>query len=147
MRQVFHREDTTSAYFLITGDFAILRFYFTLKWLNERYGDLSPAWQADEIIPWMFETLERSEQEVARRWPLLMYGTYSIAGLVFFVLGVRRHGFSQPFSLTIAAGMVVLSLFWFVTTLRTHSPLTSRRFGIHNIILLLLLMAHDIPSL
>jgi hypothetical protein len=96
----------------------------------------------------MFETLEPPEQLVARRWPLLMYGTYSLAGLVFFALGVRRHGFSQPFSLVIAAAMLVLSLVWFVTILKSRSPLTSRRFGIHNIILLVvLLMAHDIPSI
>jgi len=94
----------------------------------------------------MFETLEPPEQLVARRWPLFMYGTYSLAGFVFFVLGVRRYGFSQPFNLVIAAVMLVLSLVWFVTTLRSRSPLTSRRFGIHNIILLLLLIAHDIPS-
>jgi hypothetical protein len=76
-----------------------------------------------------------------------MYGTYSLAGFVFFVLGVRRHGFSQPFSLVIAAVMLVLSLAWFVTTWRSRSPLTSRRIGIHNVILLVLLMAHDIPSI
>ena len=95
----------------------------------------------------MFETLEPPEQLVARRWPLLMYGTYCLAGLVFVVLGVRRHGFSQPYSLAIGAVMFVLSLVWFVTTLRSKSPLSSRRFGIHNIVLLVLLMAHDIPSI
>jgi hypothetical protein len=95
----------------------------------------------------MFETLEPPEHLVARRWPLLMYGTYSVAGLVFVVLGVRRHGFSQPFSLVIGAVTLVLSLVWFVTTLRSKSPLSSRRFGIHNIVLLVLLMAHDIPSI
>jgi hypothetical protein len=95
----------------------------------------------------MFETLEPPEQLVARRWPLFIYGAYSLVGLVFFVLGVRRHGFSQPFSLVIAAVMLVLSLVWFVTTLRSRSPLTSRRLGIHNIILLVLLMAYDIRSI
>jgi hypothetical protein len=95
----------------------------------------------------MFETLEPPDQLVARRWPLLMYGTYSLAGLVFVVLGLRRHGFSQPFSFAIGAVMLVLSLVWFVTTLRSKSPLSSRRFGNHNIVLLVLLMAHDIPSI
>ena len=95
----------------------------------------------------MLETLEPPEQLVARRWPLLMSGTYSLAGLVFVVLGVRRHGFSQPFSLAIGAVMLVLSLVWFLTTLRSKSPLSSRRFGIHNIVLLVLLLAHDIPSI
>lgn len=95
----------------------------------------------------MFETLEPPEQTVARRWPLVMYGTYSLAGLVFLGLGVRRHGFSQPFSLAIAAVMLVLSLLWFLTTLRSRSPLSSRRLAIHNIVLLALLMAHHIPSI
>lgn len=47
---------------------------------------------------------------------------------------------------TVTFGMLVLSLVWFVTTLRSKSPLSSRRFGIHNIVLLVLLLAHDIPS-
>jgi hypothetical protein len=42
----------------------------------------------------MFEALDPQEQTVARRWPLLMYGTYAAGGLVFLVLGVRRHGLS-----------------------------------------------------
>jgi hypothetical protein len=95
----------------------------------------------------MFETLEPPEQLVARPWPLLMYGTYSLAGLAFFLLGVRRHGLSQPFGLAIAAIMVVLSLAWLVMTLRSKSPLSSRSFGVRSIILLVLLMAHDIPSI
>ena len=95
----------------------------------------------------MFETLEAPEHLVARRWPLLTYGTYSLIGTVLFVLGMRRHGFSQPFRLAIAGIMGVLSLVWFITTLRSKSPLPIRRFGIQHIILLLLLMAHDIPTM
>jgi len=95
----------------------------------------------------MFETIEPPEQLVGRRWPLLVYGTYSLVGLVLLGLGVRRHGFSQPFGLAIAAVMFTLSVAWLVTTLRSSSPLTSRRFGIQNAILLLLLMARDIASI
>ena len=94
----------------------------------------------------MFETLDPGEQAVTRRWPLLMYGTYTAAGLVFLVLGVRRHGFSQPFGLAVGATISVLSLFWFITTLRSRSPMTNRNLGIRNIILILLLMAHEIAS-
>ena len=65
----------------------------------------------------MFETLEPPEQLVARRWPLLMYGTYSLAGLVFLIVGIRRHGFSHPFALAIAAVMFILSVVWLVTAL------------------------------
>jgi hypothetical protein len=95
----------------------------------------------------MFETLEPPEQIVAHRWPLLTYGIYSLAGLVFAILGVRRHGFSQPVSLAIACVMFFLSLTWLVTTLRSRSPLTNRKVGFRNILLLLLLMAHQVPPL
>jgi hypothetical protein len=95
----------------------------------------------------MFETLETPEQIVAPRWPLLMYGTYGLASLVFAILGVRRHGFSQPVSLAIACVMFFLSLTWFVTTLRSASPLTNRKNQVRNVILLLLLIAHQVPSL
>jgi hypothetical protein len=95
----------------------------------------------------MFETLEPPEQIVPRRLPLLMYGSYALVGLEFVILGVRRHGLSQPVSLAIACLMLFLSLTWLVTTLRSGSPLTSRKIGVRNIILLLLLMAHQTPSM
>jgi hypothetical protein len=95
----------------------------------------------------MFETLEPPEQMLVRRWPLLSYGIYGLAGLVFVVVGVRRRGFSQPVSLAIACAMFFLSLTWLVTTLRSGSPLTNRKVGFRNIILLLLLMAHQVPSI
>ena len=94
----------------------------------------------------MFETLERPEQRVARRWPLLAYGVYAFGGVVFFVLGVLRHGFSQPFRLVIAAVMFLLSLTWLIATLRAGTPPTNRHFSIRSMILLLLLMAHDLPA-
>jgi hypothetical protein len=91
----------------------------------------------------MFETLDPGEQAVARRWPLLLYGAFAIGGLVFSVLDVRRHGFSHPFGLVIATLMFLLSLIWLVTTFVSNSPITNRSVGIRNIILVLLLMAHD----
>ena len=95
----------------------------------------------------MFDTLEPPEQIVARRWPLLMYGTYALAGLLFAIVGVRKHGLSQPFSLAIACVVFFLSLTWLVLTLKSESPLTNRKFSVRNIILILLLMAHQTPSL
>jgi hypothetical protein len=92
----------------------------------------------------MFETLDPQEQPVARRWPLLMYCTYSVGGLVFLILGLRRHGFSQPFRLAVGTAIFLLSVTWLVTTLRSTSPITSRNFGVRNLILILLLMAHEI---
>jgi hypothetical protein len=95
----------------------------------------------------MFETLEPPDQIVARRWPLLTYGTYGLAGLALAVLSVRRHGFLQPVSVAIACVMFFLSLVWFVTTLRSASPLTNRKYGVRSIVLLLLLMAHQFLSI
>jgi hypothetical protein len=95
----------------------------------------------------MFETLEPPEQTVARPWSLLMYGASGLAGLVFVVLGVRRHGFSQPVALVTACAMFFLSLACFLTTLRSATPLTNRRVAIQNFVLLLLLMAHTIVRL
>ncbi|HZQ67392.1 MAG TPA: hypothetical protein VFA68_02640 [Terriglobales bacterium] len=95
----------------------------------------------------MFDTLEPSEQLIARRWPLLMYGTYAVGGLVFVVLGLRRHGFSQPFRLALGTAMFSLSITWFTTTLRSTSPWTNRKFGVRNMILILLLMAHEFADL
>ena len=92
----------------------------------------------------MFETLEPPEQIVALRWPLLMYGTYALVGLVFLILGVRRHGFSQPVSLAAASVMFCLSARWLVTTLRSGFP-PNHRFRFRIIVLILLLMAHQAP--
>lgn len=94
----------------------------------------------------MFDTLEPPEQVVARRWPILLYGVYLLGGLAYVVLGVRRHGFSQPISLAIGCVMFVLSLMWLVTTLRSKAPLTNREFGPRIIILVLLQMAQELPS-
>ena len=94
----------------------------------------------------MFESLEPPEQRVSRRWPLLFYGFYAFAGIVFLVLGVNRHGFSHPFSLAIDALMFFLSLTWLMTTLRSGTEATSRHFKLRVIILILLLLAHNLPA-
>lgn len=95
----------------------------------------------------MFETLEPAEQPVARRWPLLMYGTYCFAGIVFVILGVRRHGLSEPAHLALSSVMFFLSLMWFITTLKSGTPVTNRKYGFRTMILLLLLMALQSLSL
>lgn len=91
----------------------------------------------------MFESLEPRPQMIDRRWPLIMYGTYCVIGLVFAVLGVRRHGFSQPYSLVIACAMFLFAVVCLLTTLRQATRLTSRKLALRNFILLLLLMAHS----
>jgi hypothetical protein len=40
--------------------------------------------------------------------------------------------------------MFLLSLTWLITTLRSTVPVTNRKFGLRNVILILLLMAHEI---
>jgi hypothetical protein len=76
-----------------------------------------------------------------------MYGTYCLAGLVFVILGVRRHGLSQPVHLALSCVMFSLSLMWLVATLKSGTPLTSRKAGFRNAILLLLLTALNSLSL
>jgi hypothetical protein len=73
-----------------------------------------------------------------------MYSTYAVGGLVFSILGVRRHGLSQPFRLVVGAAMFLLSLTWLITTVRSTVPVTNRNFGVRNMILILLLMAQEI---
>jgi hypothetical protein len=94
----------------------------------------------------MFETLEPADQPVARRWPLLMYGTYCFAGLAFVVISVSRHGFSQPVRLVLSGAMFALSLTWFVAALKSGTPLTTRNVKYRFMILVLLLMAHNLLS-
>jgi hypothetical protein len=95
----------------------------------------------------MFETLERPLQLVPRRYPILMYSTYSLVGLVFVVLGVMRHGFTQPVSLALSFVMFSLSLMWLVATLKSGTPLPSRKAGFRNMILVFLLVALNFLSL
>lgn len=95
----------------------------------------------------MFETLEPPEQPVARRWPLSMYGIYCLAGLVFVVLGVRRHGLSHPADLALCFVMFSLSLMWFVSTLKSATPVSSRKARFRNVVLVLLLTTLNFLSL
>ncbi len=96
----------------------------------------------------MFETLDPLERTMDRQLPLFVYGIYSLTGLVFSVLDVRRHRFSQPFSLAIGTVMFFLSLTWLVTTLRSGSSVTKREFRFRSAVLLLLLFAiGNLPSL
>jgi hypothetical protein len=97
----------------------------------------------------MFETLEdafeKSKPPLDRGWPILLYGGYLVLSSIALTLGVRRHGFYHPFSLAAWAAMFSLSLIWLVTSLRSSAPVARRDFAIRSNILLLLLMAEDLP--
>jgi hypothetical protein len=96
----------------------------------------------------MFETLEPSERPAEPRWLFsVFYGTYCLVGLVSGTLSVKRHGFSQPTQLALSCVMFFLSLIWLVATLRSGTPLTSRRAGFRNIVLLLVFLALNFLSL
>ncbi len=97
----------------------------------------------------MFETLEPPERPVEHRWLLLMfYGIFCLVGLESGALSLRRHGLSQPTHLALSGAMFFLSLMWLVATLKSGTlPLSSRKAGFRNIILLLLFLALNFLSL
>jgi ankyrin repeat protein len=93
----------------------------------------------------MFETLgDPLDRTINRRYPLSLYSTCAIVGLFFLILEVRGHGFSQPFWLVVLAAIVLLSLTWLATTLRSTVPPTFREVGFRRIILFfpLLIFGH-----
>lgn len=90
----------------------------------------------------MFETLESPDRPMEHRWPLLMcYGTFCLVGLVSAALSVSRHGLSQPNHLAFSCAMFFLSLMWLASTLRSATPLPSRKAALPNILLLILFLA------
>jgi ankyrin repeat protein len=66
-----------------------------------------------------------------------MYSTWAVVGLLFLILEVRKHGFSQPFWLVVLAAVFLLSSTWLVTTLRLTVLPTWREVRVRHIILLL----------
>lgn len=72
---------------------------------------------------------------------LMFYSSFCLLGLVSGTLSVRRHGISQPTHLALSCAMFFLSLMWLVATLRSATPLSSRKVALHNIILLVLFLA------
>jgi len=90
----------------------------------------------------MFETLEPAERPAEPRWLFLMsYSAFGLVGLVFGTLSVRKHGLAQPTHLVLACAMCFLSLMWLAATLRSRTPLSSRKAGFRNVTLMLLFLA------
>jgi hypothetical protein len=99
----------------------------------------------------VFETLEdkleKSKKPLDPGLPILMYGATAAVSSIMLILRARGHGLSHLFSLLDSAAMFLLSLTWLVTSLRSSVPITRRDCGVRGIILLLLLMAQDLPSI
>jgi hypothetical protein len=97
----------------------------------------------------MFETLEdafeKSKPPLDRGWPILLYSGYVALSSIVLALGVRGHGFSHLFRLVVWAAMLLLSMNWLVTSLKSSVPITRHDFFIRSNILLTLLMADDLP--
>lgn len=95
----------------------------------------------------MFETLEdrfeKSKPPLDRGYPILMYSIYASVSFIALILGERGHGFSHLFSLVDWVAMLLLSVTWLVTSLRSSIPITRRDFRVRSQILLLLLFAQD----
>ncbi len=93
----------------------------------------------------MFETLEemreKSQRPLDRGDPILMYSMYVVVGLFYLIEGVRRH---HPFGAVVGAVVLLLSLIWLITTLRSPVPVTRRDLWVRGQIVICILMAYEI---
>ena len=91
----------------------------------------------------MFETLEdiseKSKRPLDRRWPHLMYSTYILVGLSFLIEGVRRHA---PIGAVVGAVLLLLSLIWLITTVRSPVPVTRHDVWVRGQIVMCILLAY-----
>lgn len=96
----------------------------------------------------MFETLEDSFEKsrpMDPRVPIFVYGATAAESSIVVILGLRGHGVAHLFSLIIWAAVFLLSLAWLVTS--PKSAVTRRDFRVRYTILLLLLMAQQLPDI
>jgi len=95
----------------------------------------------------MFETLEdrfeKSKPPLDRGYPILMYSAGAILSSIALIRGVPGQGFSRLFSLVDWVAMLLLSLTWLVTSIRSSVPISRRDFRVRSQILLFLLFAWD----
>ena len=93
----------------------------------------------------MFESLEdafeKSKPPLDRGYPILTYSMYVVVGLFYLIEGVRRH---HPFGAVVGAVVLLLSLIWLITTIRSPAPVTRRDYWVRGQILLGILMAYEI---
>lgn len=98
----------------------------------------------------MFETLEdgfEKSRPLDPRVPIFIYGVTAVESSILVILGLPGHGFAHVFSLLGWAAMFLLSVIWLVTGARSSTPILRRDFRVRYTILLLLLLAQDLPHL
>jgi hypothetical protein len=93
----------------------------------------------------MFESLEdafeKSKPPLDRGYPILLYSMYVVVGLFFLIEGVRSH---HPFGAVVGAVVLLLSLIWLITTIKSPVPVTRRDFWVRGQIVIWILMAYEI---
>ena len=92
----------------------------------------------------MFETLEdmreKSQRPMDPFWPLLMYSMNIVLGLLYVISGMHRH---QRLGVLVGAVVLLLSLFWLTTTIRSRIRLSRRDVWIRGQIVVCILMAYQ----
>jgi len=89
----------------------------------------------------MFDEIGRVPDEPAtRRYALLSYGVWCFLGLAMFGVALWKRGVSQPIDLAFYAAAFLLSLTWFMATIRS-GPSTKRKIWMRTGIAYFLFMA------
>ncbi len=92
----------------------------------------------------MFETLEdfreKSQRPMDPFWPLLMYSMDIALGLFYIISGIQSH---QPLGILVGAVVLLLSLVWLTTTIRSRIRLSRREVWIRGQIVICILMAYQ----
>jgi hypothetical protein len=92
----------------------------------------------------MFETLEdmreKSQRPMDREWPLLMYSMDIVLGLFYIISGMQRH---QPLGVLVGAVVLLLSLIWLITTIRSPLRVSRHDVWIRGQIVIWILLAYQ----
>jgi hypothetical protein len=92
----------------------------------------------------MFESLEdafeKSKPPLDRGDPILVYSLYVVVGLFYLIEGVRRH---HTLGAVVGAVVILLSLIWLITTIRSPVPVTKHDLWVRGQIVICILMAYE----
>jgi hypothetical protein len=93
----------------------------------------------------MFETLEdmheKSQRPMSVGTALFMYSFDFVLGLFYIVSGMRRH---QSLAVLVGAVVFLLSLIWFVATIRSPLRVSRRDVWVRCQIVIWILMAYRV---